>query len=60
MKEDGVPMNSAAEDGLINSVHLEGDPVRTCEPATASAPLPADGEQSEGVPEQPTIVRGQD
>ncbi|WP_177153866.1 hypothetical protein [Streptomyces sp. 2131.1] len=53
-------MNSATEDGLISSVHLEGDPVRTCEPATASAPLPADGEQSEGVPEQPTIVRGQD
>ncbi|MFC8536686.1 hypothetical protein ACFUJY_22485 [Streptomyces sp. NPDC057249] len=53
-------MNSVTEDGLINSVHLDGDRVRTCEPATAPAHLPADGEQFEGMPEQPTIVRGQD
>ncbi|MFF7342055.1 hypothetical protein ACFZAT_32725 [Streptomyces sp. NPDC008163] len=53
-------MSNAAENGLITSVHMEGDPVRTCEPATAPVSLPAEGEENEALPEQPTIVRGQD
>ncbi|MFC8537529.1 hypothetical protein ACFUJY_26965 [Streptomyces sp. NPDC057249] len=53
-------MSGAADDGLIKSVHVVGDPIRTCEPATAPVSLPAELEQEEDLPEQPTIVRGQD
>ncbi|SEE43622.1 hypothetical protein SAMN05216483_6212 [Streptomyces sp. 2131.1] len=53
-------MNSATVGGLISSMHPEGDPVRTCEPATAPDLGPDETGQYEDSPEQPTIVRGQD
>lgn len=53
-------MSSAVEDGVLNSEHLEGDPVRDHEPAITPRPTAQEGEQTDIVPVQPTIVRGQD
>lgn len=53
-------MSRAGEDGLINSVRFEGDPVRSYEPAVVPVPAPHEGQPDESAPEQPTIVRGQD
>ncbi|MEU3244428.1 hypothetical protein [Streptomyces sp. NPDC006875] len=51
---------ASAEDGLISSRHMSGEPVRTCEPAILTDADPALREDNEGGTPNTAIILGED